>query len=105
MTYSRRHEMPKKLMKNFLLMLALFLMVSTPTFAQHGGGGGSRGGGGAGMAGSRGGGSRGSDGLRTGGGFIPRGGPPASRHRCPALHRGRAPARGLVSWVIRQMRP
>lgn len=79
LTYSRLNEMPNKLVKNLLLMLGLFLMVSMPAFAQHGGGGGSRGGGGAGMAGSRGGGSRGSDGLRTGGGFIPRGGPPASR--------------------------
>ena len=64
--------MTKKGLKGFLVLLALFLMISTPAFAQRrgGGGGGARGGFGPGPGGG---------GVRVGGGFIPPKGPAPSR--------------------------
>ena len=56
--------MGKNSARGLLILLAFCLMISITAFAQHRGFGG--------------GGARG-DGLRVGGGFIPRGGPPASR--------------------------
>ena len=66
-----------RLVRGLLLLLALFLIISTLALGQRRGfGGGGRGGG---FSGGH------ADGQRFGGGFIPHGGPPAFRGKAPSI--------------------
>jgi hypothetical protein len=84
--HSRRITMAKKGLNGLLVLLGLFLLISTPAFAQRRGFGGAPRGGGFGGAPRGGGpGMGGARGLRVGDGFIPRQGPPPfSAGRGPA---------------------